>query len=110
MAVEQDYFRPLNVPLWQTSHFLHMLMGFHSSLIDIHTKSPFIPDPLQFQMNPFSGAVCVCVCVSDNKDREQSQLVVCVFLKNFAGPLLPTAQLFPLSVRVILSWFPLCPS
>lgn len=47
MAVERYYFRRLNVSLQQTSHFLGVLVGFHTSLIDTHTKKPFIPDPLQ---------------------------------------------------------------
>lgn len=53
MAVEWYYFRRLNVSLWQTSHFLGMLGGFHTSSIDASTKRPFFcsPDPLQLQMN-----------------------------------------------------------
>ena len=76
MAAERYYFRWLNVSLWQTSHFPCILIGFHTSLIDMHTEKPFIPDPLQLQMSLFSeresvlcvrtcvcAAVCVYVCV-----------------------------------------------
>lgn len=53
MAVEQYYFRQMNVSLWQTSHFPCMLIGFHTCLIDMHTKKTFIPDLLQLQMSLF---------------------------------------------------------
>lgn len=65
MAVERYYFRRLNVSLWQTSHFLCMLIGFHTSLIDMHTKKPFIPDLLLVQ-KALGRSLCVnaCMCVS----------------------------------------------
>ena len=76
MAVEPYYFSRLNVSLWQTSHLLCTLIGFHTSLIDMHTKKPFVPDPLQLQMSLLRNHRAILFCGCDNKDREPSQLVV----------------------------------
>lgn len=83
MTVEQYYFRHLNVSLWQTSHFLCMLAGFHTSSIDARTKKPFLADPLQPQMSlfrkpPTTLPVCVYIFFlgSNNRDKEHPQLLL----------------------------------
>lgn len=86
MTVEQYYFRHLNVSLWQTSHFLGMLAGFHTSSIDARTKKPFLADPLQPQMSLFRKpptalpALKACVYIfffgSNDRDNQHPQLLL----------------------------------